>query len=54
MQRMGAFLSSVAVSPRLSLFCENDFSSMGHMELHGYVAFFEGVPAMPFYPSLPK
>lgn len=35
MQRMGAFLSSAADSPRLSLFCEYVFSSMRHMELHG-------------------
>lgn len=35
MQRMGAFLSSVADNPRLSLFCEYVLSSMRHMELHG-------------------
>ena len=46
MQWMGAFLSSVADSPRLSLFCEYVFSSMRHMELHG-MWLCEGILSMP-------
>ena len=46
MQWMGAFLSSVADSPRLSLFCEYVFSSMRHMELYG-MWLCEGILSMP-------
>ena len=46
MQWMGAFLLSVADSPRLSLFCEYVFSSMRHMELHG-MWLCEGILSMP-------